>query len=197
MEEALAMYERLDDTARQAAVLLDLALLLVQDDQVNAAEEAASRAISLSDKPKQRHVCIHHHILAHICQSRGEKEMAINHLNTAFRIAVSLNLWDEQAKILVCLVKLLHEAERFDDAQVHLEYLKSQAGSDPFNLGYAMVTQAHVWFHAGRFEEAKAEVLRATDVFEKIGVSVGSVAPCKTFLQYTEGEMNGPVTSNE
>ena len=59
----------------------------------------------------------------------------------------------------------------FDDAQVHVERVKSHATNSPYNLGHAMYLQARIWFREGKLEEANSEVLRAADVFEKLGAT--------------------------
>jgi len=65
-----------------------LARLLRADERLDAAEEAASRAISLiSDKGEQLTVPECYCILGDIYYSKGDVEKGINHLETALRIA--------------------------------------------------------------------------------------------------------------
>ena len=90
-KEALEIYEQLDDASEQADCLLYLTQLLYEDKQLDAAEEAALRAIHLSDKGKQLPVCERYRLLGKICHSRGETEKAINHFETALGIASTLN----------------------------------------------------------------------------------------------------------
>lgn len=42
-----------------------------------------------------------------------------------------------------------------------------------YNLGHAMKMQALVWCEQDRFEEARSEALRATEVFKKLRFSRG------------------------
>ena len=63
-KEALEIYEQLNDTSEQADCLLYLTRLLYEDEQLDAAEEAALRAIDLlSDKSNQFLVCECHLVL--------------------------------------------------------------------------------------------------------------------------------------
>jgi tetratricopeptide (TPR) repeat protein len=192
-EEASGIYERLNNTTGQAKSLQCLALLFVKDDQVDAAEETALRAIEVSGN--QSRLYEHHHILGHIYETRGDMEAAISHHETSLGIASSLNSQGKQIGILDCLVGLLLKVERFDDAQVYLERLKSDAVNDPLHLGRAEVMQARIWFHHGRLEEAKYEVLRVISVHEKLRGSVYVLEGCKEVLQEIEEKMN-PVTSD-
>jgi len=59
-----------------------------------------------------------------------------------------------------------------------------------------MKLQAMVSYKQRRLEEARAEVLRAVDVFEKLGAAQ-FLESCKEFLRRIEEEMNNPVSSGQ
>jgi len=190
-EEALEIYERLDDTVGQVDTLHRLALLLVNDNKVDAAEEAISRMINLSsDGPSQAQLYEHHSILGHICECRGEVDAAIDHHTKALGIASSVFSPDKQTSILRDLVALLLRQGRFDGIQLYIEQLKLHAVGDPLYLGFAMGSQARVWYEQGRFEEARSELLRAVGLWEKIGVLATATAQLKGLLQNVEEEIN-------
>ena len=197
-KEALEIFERLNDAAGQADSLRSLALLFAGENQPDAAEEAASRASKLSlDEDGQSQVCEHHHILRHLCHSRGETEAAIGHTNTALRIASSPGLLRKKAAIIPCLMGLLLEEGRFEDAQAHVERLKSNAVGDTVNVGLATTMQAFVWSSQGRLEEAKSELSCAIGLHENIGLSGHLLETSRGLLRAVEEEMNDPVTPDE
>ena len=70
-KEASEILERLSDTGSQAQCLINLAHLLRSDNQLDAAEEVALRAINLlPEKGKEFRVCESHRALGHIYQDR-------------------------------------------------------------------------------------------------------------------------------
>jgi len=196
-KEAVEIYERLNDTVEQANTLQRLALFLAEDDQFDAAAEAASRAIDLLGNPTQSQVCGHYYTLGHIYRSRGETEAAIRHFEVALLITISPNFQGIQPSILLSLVWLYFTEDRFDDAQGYLELLKSYVADDPYLLGQVMVAQGHVWCRHGKFEEAKSEVSRIVDDYEKTGFSANYLEDFKELLQIIEEGMSDTVMPDE
>ena len=197
VEEALAIYEQLNDATGQALSWKALASLLYEDEQLDAAEEAALRVIDLpSDEGNQYRVCDSYRLLGNICRSRGETEKAINHYETALGIASSFKLHDQLFWINYCLAELFLCENRFDDAHAHLERAKSQAINDPYLLGRAMELQARIWHKERKLEEAKSEALHAVTVFENIGAAEEAEL-CRAILQNIEQDMNDPIISGE
>ena len=89
-KEALEIWEQLDNEVAQSRCLCILAGLLHRDDQLGPAEEAASQSIDLlQDKDQQHKICQSHRVLGGIRHSKGETETAINHFETAIKIASS------------------------------------------------------------------------------------------------------------
>ena len=87
-KEALDIYERLGNTVGQARSLQRLARLLCGDNQLDAAMNAASRALDLSsDEGNQCLVYQSHLLLGETCRAKGETENATNHFETALEIA--------------------------------------------------------------------------------------------------------------
>jgi len=174
-----------------------LTLLFIKDNQVDAAEDTSCRAINLSlDGPTLSQLYEYHHNLGHISHHRGDMEAAIDHHKTSLEISRSPNSQVNQAGILACLVGLLLEAEKFDDAQVHLEHLKLQAVNDPGHLGIAMVAQAVIWYRQKKLEEARSELSRTIGFYAKIGISPDYVGSLKEFLQEIEEEINRRAVSD-
>ena len=197
VKEALEIYEKLDNTAGQVDCLHRIALISLKNKQVDAAEEAASSAVNLSSDGLSRYQLYErHHILGHICECRGKTEAAVDHHIKALGIARSLELLDKQTRILKCLVQLLLEAEKFEDAQVHLEQLKSHAVNDPLYLGRVMLSQTRIWRHQGKLEEARSELSRTIGSYEKTGVLVDFMGNLKNELQKVEQEMNKKLASD-
>jgi len=54
-----------------------------------------------------------------------------------------------------------------------------------------MELQANFWYEQHQFEEAKSEVLRAADLYEKVGAS-RDVEGCRELLRYIQKELNSP-----
>ena len=159
VEEALAIYERLNDIKRQGRSWAELARLLYHDKQLDAAEEAALRVIDLfSDKGNQFVVCNCHNLLGNICCSRGETEKVINHFEKALGIASTFNWLHSLFGINYYLGGLFLSEKRFEDAHAHLERAKSHAINAPYNLGCAMELQARIWYEERKLEEAKSEI---------------------------------------
>ena len=94
VEEALDIYKQLNETSEQARSWQQLPTSLYHDNLLDAAEEAISRAINLSDKDEQFPVCDYYRILGSIHHSKGKTEKAIEHFETAHGIASSFN-WDD------------------------------------------------------------------------------------------------------
>jgi len=96
VKEASKIHKRLGNTSGQAQSWQSLAWLLYDDKQLDAAEEAASRAINLlSDKKEQFTVCECHRLLGNIYHSKGRTEKAIGHFEAALGIASPFN-WHNQ-----------------------------------------------------------------------------------------------------
>ena len=191
VKEGLEMYERLGHTVKQADSLIRLAWLMCIDQQLDAAEEATSRAIGLLEKGNQYKVCESHRILGYIYRSRGETEKAIHHYEVAIGIASSFNWHDALFWAHCGLVGLCRTEGRLDDASAHIEHAKSHVADNAYFLGRAMELQAEIWHEQHRLEEARSEALRAADLYEKLGAA-GDVIDCRELLQKIEKELNNP-----
>ena len=193
--EALEIDEWLNDESGQAHTWNSLTRLLHDDNQLDAAEEAASRAINLfSDTGNQFQICRSHRLLGEICHSKGEIEIAINHFKTALRIASSLNWHDGQFWNHYSLAELFSKQGNFSDAQIHIEHAKSHTVNGTYNLGHAMELQAEIWYKQHRLKEAKLEALGTIEVFEKLG-AMKDLESCRKILQNIEEVMNKPSAS--
>jgi len=185
--EALEIYKQLDHILGQAMSLEQVALSLHGDNQLDAAEEAASQAIDLlSDGREQFTVCKCHRVLGKIYHSKGETEKAIRHFETALGIASTFNWHHQLTRNNYELADLFFKEGRFHEAHTSIERAKSQAAiDDPYFLACAMRLQAGFWYGQGKFEEAKSEALRAADIFEKFGV-VKDLEECRALLRDIE-----------
>ena len=193
--EALEIYERLGETGRQASCLVKLTLLLDSEEQFDAAEEAAFRAIALLPEEGQPYqVCQSHYALGTVYQSKGEIEKAIHHFEVILRIAAPFN-WDEDLFWAHHhLAHLFSDEGRFSDAQTHVERAKSHAVNNKYHLGFAMKMQAGIWYRQDRLEEAKYETLRMADIYDELGAAQ-DVESCRGFLWAIEKKLNAPVAS--
>ena len=195
-KEASNIFERLGNTVDQARGLMNLAYVLRNDEQLDAAEETASRAIDLlPEKGEQLKLCQGYRILGEIYYSKGDTEEAINHFEIALGIASSFNWHDDQFWIHFALAELFSTEDSFDDAHFHLEHAKSHAVNNTYSLARASLVQAWLWGEQHMFEEAKSEALRALDVFEKLGTT-NYVEAIRCFLGRIE-EMDNLVASDE
>ena len=198
-KEASGIAERLGDAAGQARALTQLGWLFYNDDQLDRAEEAVYRAIDLlSDKDEQDLVCDCHNLLGNVYHSKNDTEKSIRHFEIALGIATSFN-W---LKSLFCihsdLAELFFDRARLDDASVHIQHSKLYAVKDHdlYAVGHAMERQAWVWHRQCRSEEAKSEVLRAVDAFEKFG-AVRDAKRVRDLLQQIDGESRADGISGE
>jgi len=182
--------------AGQAECLIKLALLFCDDEQLDAAEEAAFRTISiLPEKGEEHRVCGSHRALGDIYQSKGEIEKAIHHNEVALGIASS-DWHDVQFWAHYKLAILFRNEGRLDDAQTHVEHAKLHTAHSAYYLGYATQEQSELWYEQDRLEEAKSEALRAAEIYEELGVA-RDVERCKRYLWHIEKRLNTPVVSSQ
>ena len=181
--EALEVYKQLGDTARQADCLNVLAGSLCNNGQLDAAEEAASRAIDLLPETGNEYILFEcHGRLGAIYQSKGEIEKAIHRIETALGIASSFGWHDQLSWYHHILVMLFSTRSRFDEANAHVEHAKSHAFNSPYDLAMSMYGQAVIYHKQSRFDQAKSETLRAVEIFEKLGATQ-NLEECRDHLE--------------
>ena len=170
--EALEIFRRLGNVVRQASCLGNLALLLHTDNQLDAAEEAASQAIDLlPEKGEEFLVCQSHRVLGDIYHSKGKREKAIVHFEQALGIASLFN-WDDQLFWThYSLAWLFFKEGSLDDAHAHIEKAKLHTTYGTYCLGCAILLQARTWYQQHKFDKALSEILHARGIFEKLGAA--------------------------
>ncbi|KAF9783172.1 hypothetical protein BJ322DRAFT_1156114 [Thelephora terrestris] len=185
-EEALEIYKRSRDTFNQVQCLNALAFLLLEDEQLDGAENAASHAIDLiPEKGQEFQLCQSHLVLGLIYRHMGEKKKALDHFETALRIASRFNwqhslFWNHYA-----MAALFSSEGEFGTANTHVQQAKSHTVDNAYNLGSAMGLQALVWFQQRKLEEARSEGLAALEVYERLGAAK-DVGDCRELLQEIE-----------
>ena len=170
-KEASEIFERLGDVTKQAEALINLAYVLHQDNQLDAAEEATSRALNLlPEQGEEFLVCSGHRALGGIYRSKGNTEKAIHHYEGALQIASFLNYHTELFWVHFVLADLFSSQGRFSDSHPHIECAKSHAVDDAYLLASMSWLQATFWAGQHMFE-AKSEALCALNAFEKLGAT--------------------------
>jgi len=171
-KEGLEIFERLGYAAGQAGCLVNLAHLLRTDGQLDAAEEAASRAINLlPGKGNELRVCEGHRTLGSIYQQKGDRGKAIHHFEIDLAIASSLNFHQELFWARFGLAGLFFQEGRFTDAYAHVEQAKSHVVNNTYLLARTSLLQAWFWYQQHMFEEAKSGALCALSALEKLGAT--------------------------
>ena len=178
-EEALGIYEQLGDRIGQADSLNRLTFVLIDDKQLDVAENAAFRAINLISEGGQEYIlCRCHRYLGRIYQCKGETEKAIHYFKTAISIA-SLFDWHFQLFwVHLALAQLFTDERRFDEANDCIAQAKSHTTDNAYHLARAMDGQARIWYlqgwdakFEGRLEDAKLEALGGLEIFENLGAA--------------------------
>ena len=172
VKEALVIYEELGNIPGQARCSCQLAYILLDAQQLSAAEEAASQVINLfSDKGEEWEVCQCYRVLGNSCRSKGETEKAIDHFKIALETASSFNWHYQLLWIHHSLANLYFNKSRFDDAHAHIERAKSHAANNTYLLGRMVKDQAQFWYMQRKFEEARSAALHAADIFGRLGAT--------------------------
>ena len=193
----MEIFEQLGIKSVQARAQLQLAWLLYSDNQLDVAEEAASQVIDLLlGEDDQLQICMCHRLLGLIYRSKGERKKAINHFETALRIASPFNWHDEQFLVYHCLAQLFFDENRFSEAHSLIRLAKLHTANSRYNLGHTMLFQAHLWCKESKFEAAKSEVLHAVDIFEKYG-GMKELEACREVLHDVEEGMRILAISSE
>jgi len=188
-KEGLEICEQLGDRMWQAECLNNLAWSLSDDGQLDAAEEAGSRALGLlPEKGNQFLVCRCHRGLGAIYQSKGETEKSIHHFEAALTIASPFGWHEEVFWIHISLARLFLSQDRFDDTSAHIEHAKLHAANSLYHLGHAMDMQARLRYQQCRFDEARAEVLHAAEVYERHGATQ-DLERCRKFLEVIDSRL--------
>ena len=168
--EALEICERLGKADYQAYCLTRLTLLLRRDGQLDAAEEAISRAIILAENNQFiLHQC--HYLLGRIHHSKGHKEKAVENLEISLGIASSRDWHHDAFSSHKDLVEIYCEMGRFDDANSHFERARLHTANDALDSARLIALQGVIWFYQGRLGEAKFQFSRAVDAFEELGAA--------------------------
>ena len=196
VKKALDIYKQLGDTARQAQCLSLLALLLLQDSQLDTAMETASSAITLLPENATPHIVYQcRWVLGRVYQSKGNREKAIEHLEVALEISSSRDWHSDAFWAHHPLVMMFSEEGKFDDASAHLERAKLHVVNNASNAAHGRWLQAYIWYHQGRFEEAESEVSHAMIVFEGLGNSMDAEA-CRMTIYQARAEMSKLLASD-
>ena len=170
--EALEIYERTGNTIGEAECLNKLSWLLFDDKQLDPAENAASRAIDLVEGGGREFLVTQlHRILGKIHYSKGSKEKAIHHFNTALGIASPRDWNDQLFWVRFDMAILFRDECQYEGAYAEIERAKSHAIGDVYRLGRAMKLQAEVLYLQGRLQEAKSGALHALENYEKAGAA--------------------------
>ena len=195
--EVSEAYERLGATADQARCLITVTFSLYEDNQLDAAEEAAFRAISLLPESGQEFLVSEAcRTLGNIYKSKGETTMAIHYFEAALGVAPPSSEDDRLFWIYRSLARLFLDEGRFDDAHAHIERAKSYTIYNTENLVLAMELQAVIWYTQGKLEEARSEALPALDFYEEVGFAWGAEA-CGAFLQLAQEKLDSQVVSGQ
>ena len=185
-EEALEIYERIGGSFERIQCLGELAFLLFHNNQLDAAENTASRAIVLATEGGHEYIlCNLHRILGKIYGSKREKEKAVHHFETALRIASPPNWHSELFWSHYALAQLFHDEREFDRSNTHIERAKPHAVDEAYKLGRTMGIQASIWYQQLRLEDAKSEALHALEIYERSGASYDA-RDCRVLLQKIE-----------
>ena len=86
---------------------------------------------------------------------KGETKEAIHHFGIAFQIASSLNQAGQLFWIHYRLAEVFSREGKFDDAQAHLEHVKSHAVNNRYLLAHAMRQQARPLDQRSEFQEIR------------------------------------------
>jgi tetratricopeptide (TPR) repeat protein len=195
VKAALEIFEQIGDTVGQGWCLNDLAWILFSYERLDAAEDAASRAIDLlTGKGQETIICQLHRVLGSIHQSKREKTKAIQHFETALAIASLSDWYDELFWAHHALAELFLGEAEFHDASAQIERAKSYAVGGSYKMGRAMNLQARVWYRQGRVKEANSEALRALEIYKNLGASA-DVEICAEMLQFAERIMKNRTAS--
>ena len=190
-KEALAIYERLGNTAKQADCWDDLARLFHSDGQFDAAEKAGLHAIDLlPEKGQELRVCQSHRGLGQIYRDKKERAKAIHHFEKALGIASAFGWRNELFWIHYSLAGLFWKENGFDDVHSHIDQAKSYAVDNAHNLGLAMELKARIWHQQHQLEDAVSEAQGALEVYQKLGASK-DIEDCKKLLRVLEQAIAG------
>jgi tetratricopeptide (TPR) repeat protein len=129
-------------------------------------------------------------------RTKGEKEKAIHHFQTALVIASPPKWHDDLFWNHFQLADLFRDRREFDDATAQLEQAKPHAADSVYNLGCVTYMQAYVWYWQLRLEDAKSEALHALEIFEKLGAA-NDAGNSKDLLQQIERAMESGSTSSQ
>ena len=184
--EALKIFERIDDIGKQGNTLLILAHLFHSDRQLDAAEEAAFRAIQLLPTEGQElQLCRSHLVLGRIYYSKEKKEKGVQHYKTALGIASRFKWNDELIRIHLSLAKLFLVEDEVHNTYTHIQEAKSCAVVNAYSLGRTfhvrvLICRMHMF-------DATSEAPYLLDIYEKLGAS-RDTDRCRVLLRRTEGK---------
>lgn len=156
-------------TVEQACCLNELAQLLIADEQIGAAKQAASQAIHLLHGKNQKYlICNSHLLFGSACCFTGERAEAAHHLEEAFKIAAAGH-WDNQLCWIHLLMAWLFLCQQdFKSARTRVEKAEFHAAKFPYCLERVMRLQESISREEKEFQEANSKNSHAYGTLEKL-----------------------------
>ena len=197
-EEALKVFERLEDKCWQGHCLKIIAWGYVDCRQLKGASRCVDRLFSLlrngGDKGLLRSCS---RILATIAVQMGNLSDAKEILESTLEVPLLLGDPHSRFWITYRLAEVYFGLGDSDGVGNQITNMKSlaQVSHDQYLLGRAMELQAKVWLKTGRFAEARSEALLALSAYGKAGNSRNQ-EKCGELLECIEMESSNSASEN-